>query len=169
MHAQQIQNEFRIRRVIFGPTGMKGFAILGHHGGIHGIEIKLVILHQEVEEAAGFLFDGDGDLLVRIALVEVLQPGMERLGRVGQFVMGAMVGGGLILPQVMRGISPINGNQQGVFRPRFRADRPWWRRGGRSPRGRHVSISVRIVFRALGWVDRTFAFITHILLSGRVS
>lgn len=132
MHAQQIQNEFRIRRVIFGPTGMEGFAILGHHGGIHGIEVKLGILHQKVEETAGFLFYGDGDLLVRIALVDVLQPSMERLGRVGQFVMGAVVGGGLILPQVMRGISPINGNQQRVFRPCFRVDRPWRSRGGRS-------------------------------------
>ena len=82
--AGQFQEDPGVGQVVTGPGGREGAAIAGAGDGVDGINRQPGILDQGVDDGAAAGLDGQGHRASAEAFFQVAQPGVERLGRVGQ-------------------------------------------------------------------------------------
>ena len=107
MFAQEVQQEGGVRRVVFGPAGVEGFAIAGQRLGIDRVEHEELVLHQRVDHRASPLFDGNPHGPAPKPLAELGDPAVQHVRLLlERELFHRAARGGLELHRV-RAISPI--------------------------------------------------------------
>ena len=121
MPFEQIEQEARIDRIVFGSTGMEGLAILGQRERIDRIQIHVPIPHERVDHRPPTLLQAHRDPPLGILGLQGADPFMDGLGALRQNPRVHFSGGGFPPLQVMLLIRPVQSHQDGIlfFHRRF--------------------------------------------------
>jgi hypothetical protein len=111
MFQEDVDQEFGIGGVIFGPAWGKGFAVLGHGERVDGKEHKAIIVAQRGYDRSFIEFQAHSDRLAVETRPEGLDPGMNRLRTMVKAQKLSLYGAsGLEANSVFR-ISPVEANK----------------------------------------------------------
>jgi len=111
MFQEDVDQEFGIGGVIFGPAWGKGFAVLGHGERVDGKEHKAIIVAQRGYDRSFIEFQAHSDRLAVETHPESLDPGMNRLRTMCKAQTLSLYGAsGLEANSVFR-ISPVEANK----------------------------------------------------------
>ena len=107
MAHQKIQRQLGIGRIVLGPAGLEGFAVLGKGQRVDRKEHEEVVLLQRVDDRSLGQFEGNRDGATE-ALLQRSRPLIDARNLVGNAIELALIIVGRLQADVVLRICPIN-------------------------------------------------------------